>query len=173
MGDGGAVVCKNREIAKRLKELSQYGWSKRYLSRTPYGKNSRMDEVQAAILRFKLRHLDQHNAIRRSIVGKYASSAPGDLKVWHDNSRAFVAHLAVATHPERARIREALRQSGIITDIHYPTLDCDQPSESDLPKTIHDLTVSRKVINEIFTLPCFPEMTEQEIDYICVHLSNL
>ena len=171
MGDGGAIICNDRTLADQLQQLRQYGWSKRYQSDIPYGRNSRMDEIQAAILRVKLTYLDRWNAIRRSIVEKYATSAAGKLQIWHDNSNAFVAHLAIARHPERDHIREKLQEAGVTTDIHYPILDCDQPSQVGLPKTVHDLSVSRRTVNEIFTLPCFPEMSEAEIEYVCRQLS--
>jgi dTDP-4-amino-4,6-dideoxygalactose transaminase len=126
-----------------------------------------MDEIQAAILLIKLPYLDAWNARRREIVRRYHEAAPGPLSVWCDNSSAFVAHLAVARHQERDRIRKLLHDLGVMTDIHYPILDCDQPSQQDLPRVVHDLTVTRRAVKEIYTLPCFAEMTDEEVSFVC------
>jgi aminotransferase EvaB len=100
-------------------------------------------------------------------VRYYKETAPSQFTVWHDDSSAFVAHLAVARHPERDRIRKLLQDFGVLTEIHYPVLDCDQPSQQGLPGVAHDLSFSRQVVKEIFTLPCFPEMTEEEVFFVC------
>jgi aminotransferase EvaB len=173
MGDGGVIVCNDDDLADRIALLRQYGWREKYHSVIPFGRNSRMDEIQAAILRVKLYHLDEWNARRREIVLRYSEAASGALAVWHDDSSAFVAHLAVARHPERDRIRKLMQDSGVLTEIHYPVLDCDQPSQRGLPSVEHDLSVSRRAVKEIFTLPCFPEMTDEEISFVCKCLQKV
>jgi dTDP-4-amino-4,6-dideoxygalactose transaminase len=173
IGDGGAIVCTDDDLARLIVQLRQYGWSERYHSVVPYGRNSRMDEIQAAILCVKLPYLDEWNARRRQIVQRYSEVALRPLSVWFDNSSAFVAHLAIARHPERDRIRNFLQDLGVTTDIHYPIIDCDQPSQQVLPSVVHDLGVTRQVVNEIFTLPCFPEMTDEEVRYVCECLQKM
>jgi aminotransferase EvaB len=167
MGDGGAIVCNDDALADQIVLLRQYGWRERYRSVVPYGRNSRMDEIQAAILRIKLPHLDTWNTRRREIVRRYHGAAAGSIEVWLDDSPAFVAHLAVARHQERGRIRKSLHELGVMTDIHYPVLDCDQPGQQGTPRIVHDLSASRMASGEIFTLPCFPEMTDDEVSYVC------
>jgi len=126
-----------------------------------------MDEIQAAILRIKLPYLNEWNERRREIVRYYSEAAPIPMTVWHEDSSVFVAHLAIARHPERDRIRKFLQDIGVMTEVHYPILDCDQPSQRDLPRVVHDLIVTRQAVKEIFTLPCFPEMTDEEVFFVC------
>jgi aminotransferase EvaB len=173
MGDAGAVVCQNDTMAEKLKQLRQYGWEKRYVSISPYGRNSRMDEIQAAILNVKLQHLNIWNKKRRHIINQYKKFAPSPFSIYSDESEAFVGHLAIVRHPERDRVASALYNMGVTTDIHYPILDCDQQSQKNLPKVVEDLTNTREAVKEIFTLPCFPEMTVEEIAYVCERLSQL
>lgn len=166
MGDGGAIACKKAAHADMVSMLRQYGWSKRYCSKVPYGRNSRMDEIQAAILRCKLPLLDTWNAKRREILAAYEIASAGGFGSCGQPVSSCVAHLAVYRHPERDRVREFFSQTGVATDVHYPTLDCDQPSQQGLPMIVHDLTQSRNAVKEIFTLPCFPEMTEEEVSIV-------
>lgn len=166
MGDAGAIVCEDDGLGQRISQLRQYGWRERYHSVVPYGRNSRMDEIQAAILQVKLPYLDTWNARRRQIVQHYHEAAPEPLVVWNDHSNTFVAHLAVARHPEREPFRRSLHSLGVSTEIHYPILDCDQPSQQDAPRVVRSLDVTRRAAQEIFTLPCFPEMTDEEVSFV-------
>lgn len=166
MGDGGAIVCDD-DFARQIVQLRQYGWRERYYSVVPYGRNSRMDEIQAAILQIKLPYLDEWNKRRRQIVLHYNEAALSPFNIWCDNSSGFVAHLAIARHPERERVRKFFQDSGVMTEIHYPIPDCDQLSQQDLPCVVHDLSVTRQAVKEIFTLPCFPEMTDEEVSFVC------
>ncbi|WP_136526187.1 DegT/DnrJ/EryC1/StrS family aminotransferase [Geomonas ferrireducens] len=166
MGDGGAIACHAPDIAAKIRALSQYGWSQRYCSTVPHGRNSRMDEIQAAILLSKLPHLDNWNERRRRIVHRYRAAASAAFNSWYTDSPAFVAHLAVCRHRQRDHVRALFSEAGVATDVHYPTLDCDQPSQQGLPMVVHDLHESRAASREIFTLPCFPEMTEDEISLV-------
>lgn len=167
MGDGGAIICSDDELSHQIVQLRQYGWRERYHSVIPYGRNSRMDEIQAAILRIKLPHLNDWNERRRQIVRYYNDAVQSPLSVRSDDSSSFVAHLAVARHPERDRMRRVLQDLGVMTDVHYPILDCDQSSQQGLPCVVHDLSVTRQAVKEIFTLPCFPEMTDEEVSFVC------
>lgn len=172
MGDAGAIVCNDDVLGQRISQLRQYGWRERYHSAIPYGRNSRMDEIQAAILRVKLPCLDAWNDRRRQIVQRYHQSAAEPLAIWLDESKAFVAHLAVARHPERERFRRSLHSLGVGTDIHYPILDCDQPSQQHSAQVVRPLDVTRRTVKEIFTLPCFAEMTDEEVSFVCECLQN-
>jgi dTDP-4-amino-4,6-dideoxygalactose transaminase len=173
MGDGGALICHSQELADKLRKLRQYGWSGKYKSTIPLGRNSRLDEIQAAILLVKLPHLEQYNTRRRNIIGHYTAAAPEGLVILEQNSESQVGHLCVAMHSERAQVREQLHRAGIATDIHYPILDHNQPISNDLKSTVHDLRISIDTNKLIFSLPCFPELTDSEVDYVCEQLANL
>ncbi len=173
MGDAGAIACRGESAYQKLLQLRQYGWKERYKSEVPYARNSRLDELQAAILLAKLPHLDRWNAQRREVVQRYRSAAPASFTAWFQDSPSFVAHLAVTCHPEREKVRRILSEAGIASDIHYPILDCDQPSQRGLPMVVHDLSGTRKAVAEILTLPCFPELTDGESDRVAKCLSKI
>jgi dTDP-4-amino-4,6-dideoxygalactose transaminase len=167
VGDGGAVTTSDPTIADNLRMLRQYGWKTRYSTELFGGRNSRLDEIQAAVLRLRLPRVDAWNQTRRSIVARYIEAARGSELRFHSTpTDDYVAHLAVATHPRRDEFRQQLEQAGVATAIHYPILDCHQhafPSELPVPQ----LPRSEAAINTILTLPCFPGMTESEIQQVC------
>lgn len=165
-GDGGAVTTKNSTVAANVRKLSQYGWDGKYSIEVPGGINSRLDEIQAAILRIGLRKVDSLNARRRLIVDEYAQAFIGtDLRFVTSATNDSTSHLAVVRVPSkigRDEFQNELTKRGIQTAIHYPVLDCDQPG---LPSrdTNHHIPESRAATAEILSLPCFPEMTSTEI----------
>jgi dTDP-4-amino-4,6-dideoxygalactose transaminase len=165
-GDGGAVTTNSSALAMRVRKLRQYGWDGKYSIEVPGGINSRLDEIQAAILRIGLKKVDSLNATRRQIVAEYRQALLGtDLRFVTTGSTESASHLAVVRVPAkigRDRIQNELTKRGIETAIHYPVLDCDQPG---LPSrdTNHHIPESRAAAAEILSLPCFPEMTTSEI----------
>ncbi len=168
LGDGGAVVCAREDLAEHLRALRQYGWQGRYKSIVPYGRNSRMDEIQAAVLRARLPVLDRWNEERRAIVDCYRAAAENSpLRIVHRPSRSYVGHLCVALHEERDRLREDLARRGIDTAVHYPYLDPHQPAMKTIQWRKVDLTVSEYAVERIVSLPCFPGMSDAEIKYVC------
>ena len=173
LGDGGAIVCNTPLLDQKIRQLRQYGWSERYLSKTPFGRNSRMDELQAAILLEKLSYVHEWNVRRRSIVAAYHEAAPKWLQIIGRQDSAYVAHLCIAVHPNRDRFRSQLERVGISTAIHFPVLDCDQQSAQKLPQVIHSLENSRAATEQIFTLPCFPELGDREVEYVSQQLACL
>src|SRR5690606_9346954 len=130
------------------------------------GRNSRLDELQAAILRVKLRHLDTWNAQRRAIHARYeAALAEGGgarLRLVNTASPAFVGHLAVLETGDRAAVRAALDAAGIKTDIHYPIPDHRQPVAGQQPTA--DLPVTDRLCERILSVPLFAELTEVEVE---------
>ena len=165
-GDGGAVATNDDEIHARLKSLRQYGWSPKYHVSVPGGRNSRLDEIQAAILRFGLRRTNELNERRREIVGRYAeATSQTSISMVTGNGCETVGHLAVVRHGQRDRLRQHLAAHGVDTDIHYPVLDPDQPGLPQ-PSRVTRLDVSRRVVAEIVTIPCFPEMTDAEVERV-------
>ncbi len=170
IGDGGAVATNTPEVDERVRALRQYGWSQKYRAEVPGGWNSRLDELQAAVLRVGLARLDERNERRREIVRRYAEALPPHAGrfVWNDGED-FVGHLAVILAEDRDHVRTALDAAGIGTDVHYPVTDYEQPawrSDVRLPVTDH-------AVAHVLTVPCFPELTEDEVDRVCEALGEL
>jgi aminotransferase EvaB len=173
LGDGGAIVTNNQDIADAVRAMRQYGWSEKYKVNTLYGRNSRLDELQAAILTAKLPYLDDWNARRRAVVSAYQAANP-NLDWVNPITESYVAHLCVVRLPNRANVRAKLETQGIQTAIHYPILDCDQSSWRQAPhRVVGKLPISRMATSAILTLPCFPELTESEVNFVCENLSKI
>lgn len=176
MGDAGAIVSSNKELFEKARSLSQYGWNKKYNIDIPYGRNSRIDEIQAATLNYLLPHLDHHNQLRKEIYDKYKSVNSKLIPI--DNGKdegSFVAHLAVFRVANRDSFINYISEKNIAVDIHYPVLDFEQKGWFPLEKRIDQITnmkYSKKSIEEIVTLPCFPYMTEDEVDYVCTAIKK-
>ena len=177
LGDGGAVVTRDADRAQLVRSLRQYGWSAKYTVSQERGRNSRLDELQAAVLRVKLPHLADWNARRRAIVARYTEVlGSGPRRMVHGgavDSPAYVGHLAVMTSPYRDADRATLAEAGIRTDVHYPIPDHRQPVLAGTPSADVVLPVTEEAAAEILTLPCFAEMTETEIERVCDVLSKL
>ena len=175
LGDGGAVVTNDDELAARIRQLRQYGWSKKYEVAIPGGRNSRLDEMQAAILRVKLPHLDRWNEERRVIARRYNSAfAELDMQLPSSTGEDFVAHLYVVRVKDRGALAGSLKDKQISTDIHYPIADHKQPAYS--PSSLNPLPVTEEVCDTVISLPCFPGLTEDEvsrvIDAVTSHFSK-
>jgi aminotransferase EvaB len=172
LGDGGALVTTDKTIAETVRQLRQYGWTSKYVANRTGGCNSRLDELQAAILRVKLPHLDQWNARRREIMSRYHEVLPADIRMAAPTGTDHVAHLCVVRSSRRDRLREWLTERGIGTDIHYPIPDHRQPAMQNVFPRDLALPETEAAAGEILTLPCFPEMTEDEIARVCNALSS-
>jgi dTDP-4-amino-4,6-dideoxygalactose transaminase len=172
IGDAGAVVTNSAEIAERIVRLRQYGWTAKYVSALPYGRNSRIDELQAAILSVKLPHVDAWNARRRHIVTRYADEIAPPNEIVGAREPSNVGHLAVLRTSDRRTIITALGQAGIATDVHYPVLDCDQVSQQGLPGRKLSLSVSERARDEILTLPCYPELSDDDVGMVIAAINN-
>jgi aminotransferase EvaB len=168
-GDAGAILCQDARIAERAKELRQYGWKEKYRTLIPGGRNSRMDPLQAIVLVLALEHLAKWNAERRRICAIYASHLPKGWSLVYRDTEDFVGHLAVAIAPAAeaaSAARDALRRRGIGYDVHYPILDCDQVGWRHCGRVVGNLAVSRALTQRITTLPCFAELTADELDQV-------
>lgn len=174
IGDGGAVLTNNADYASNARMLRQYGWGKKYDISYPGGRNSRMDELQAAILRVKLTYLDEWNNKRREIHSKYENSLSNSAqtKMLNSSARPFVAHLAVVKSPNVERARELLHSHGIQTEVHYPIPDHKQKAFTGKFLST-DLSVTESITNTIFSVPIFPQMTENEIRKVCMGLKEV
>lgn len=165
LGDGGAVVTSDHDLAERTKVLRQYGWSQKYQVAVPGGRNSRLDEMQAAILREKLPHLDGWNAARRQIAARYNQEfASLRLRCPVSVDPDYVAHLYVLRVQKRDAFREFLAQRGITTDVHYPIPDHQQPAYTSLPQ--EPLEVTMLASGEVVSLPCFPGLRNDDVQRV-------
>ena len=166
LGDGGAVTTNDEHLAQRVKSLRQYGWSGKYRC-SEYGRNSRMDEMQAAILRAKLPHLDGWNARRREIACAYSAALAGQpVEYPRDFGESCVAHLYVIRSQARDRVRAALQARGIATDVHYPVPDHLQEAARGTLAATAQLPVTEQAAREILTLPCHAELEDGEISAV-------
>jgi len=173
LGDGGAIVTGSSEFYQLCLQLRQYGWSTKYQSATPYGRNSRMDELQAAVLRVKLNHLPACNARRREVAMQLARVCQPALDVVTEPDSTHAAHLFVVRHPQRRVVRDTLAARGIATDIHYPILDQNQHSMRSLPYRALAMPNAERAADEIFSLPCYAGISDDELTYMCTVLAEL
>lgn len=166
VGDGGAIVAHDAQLAARVKQLRQYGWTSKYLSSVAGGRNSRLDEAQAAVLRVKLPHVDGWNARRREIGARYAAKlSHPQVSVPRREGESDVVHLYVVRSAQRDSLAAHLKASGIGTDVHYPNPDYKQPAWSAFAPA-KPLAVTERACAEMLTLPCFPEMRDDEVDRV-------
>ncbi|MBI1878567.1 MAG: DegT/DnrJ/EryC1/StrS family aminotransferase [Chloroflexi bacterium] len=167
VGDGGIVVTNRAEVAEQLQLLRQYGWARRYISQIR-GYNSRLDELQAAILRVKLSYLETWNERRRELAGHYTTRLA---------SRGLVLprvvgpvkhgyHLYVVRAPDREELLAYLRAQGIGVQVHYPTPVHLQPAYADLGFGPGSLPETERAATEILSLPLYPEMSEAALEQI-------
>jgi dTDP-3-amino-2,3,6-trideoxy-4-keto-D-glucose/dTDP-3-amino-3,4,6-trideoxy-alpha-D-glucose/dTDP-2,6-dideoxy-D-kanosamine transaminase len=165
-GDGGIIVSRSDEIADHVLRLRTYGWSSKYTVASPFGMNSRLDEVQAAMLRISLSKLENWNAVRREIVEQYADAVRGRARMVTRFDRDAVAHLAVLELDDREALRAALAQRQIGTDIHYPIPDHRQEVLAHEAGRFAPLPVTEKASSRILSLPLYPELTKTEVERV-------
>jgi aminotransferase EvaB len=172
IGDGGAIAFKDKEHLERARQLSQYGWSNRYEISLIGGFNSRIDELQAAILLLRLADVDKENEVRREIISRYQNALGGNRRMIFDESESFVGHLAVMVTPSREEDIKHLSNLGISTGIHYPILDNSQPAWKEIFAG-QVVSNAEENVSKILTLPCFPRQSESEIEQVCKALHEL
>ena len=162
IGDGGAIVTSDASLAARVRQLRQYGWQEKYHVATPGGRNSRLDEVQAAVLNAKLPYLDEWNMDRREVARRYVTSLSGlPVQLPPSLDEDYVAHLFVIRVENRDKVRKRLGGHGVQTEIHYPVADHRQPAypDSDPPPA---LPVTESACETVLTLPCYPGLTADQ-----------
>jgi dTDP-4-amino-4,6-dideoxygalactose transaminase len=160
MGDAGAVTTNDPTIAAKVRMLGNYGSATRYVNEER-GFNSRLDPIQAAILRVKLRYLDEWNERRRGIAAFYQSAlADAGLVLPHvPNWSDPVWHLYVVRSPDRPALQERLTAAEIQTLIHYPIPPHLQDAYSDLPYSRGDFPIAEMLANEVLSLPIGPHLS--------------
>jgi len=163
MGDAGAVTVADPESLTRVRQLAQYGWKGRYLATLPLGRNSRMDEIQAAVLQVRLRRLRGLNERRREVGRAYVDAvAGGPLRLIGADDPENVWHLAVLECDDRSRVQAHLAARQVSTAVHYPVPDHRQPGlEAEVPAM--GVPVAEGACTRILTLPCFPTLTDGEV----------
>ena len=170
LGDGGAVVTNDDQLAEVLFSLRNYGSEVKYYNDF-IGVNSRLDELQAAFLNVKLPNLDSDNQHRKTIANRYLSEIKNDkimLPFW-DFSDNHVFHLFVIRTPKRSELQDYLKQNGIETILHYPV----PPHKQKAFKNWNHLSfpITEKIHNEVLSLPISPIMTADEVDFVIQKLN--
>jgi dTDP-3-amino-3,4,6-trideoxy-alpha-D-glucose transaminase len=164
MGDGGLVATNDPDLAERAGLLRQYGWRSRYISEIA-GWNTRLDEVQAAILRVKLRYLEADTAARRQWAALYdelLADRPVSLPQEMPYGR-HVYHLYVVRHPRRDELQTFLRGHGVGTLVHYPAPIHLQPAYRGRLGDIGSFPQAERATREILSLPLYPELAEDQV----------
>ncbi len=171
LGDGGAVTTNNSALAERMMQLRQYGWKERFISEIA-GWNSRLDELQAAVLRVRLAGLDKDNIRRRSIAHRYNNALVnlGFVLPETRNNIEHVYHLYVVRTTKRDTVLKKLRDLGVGAAIHYPQAVHQQPAylwmKDSLPET-------DRAVMEVLTLPLYPEMSGQDVETVLEALRSI
>lgn len=163
VGDGGMVVTDDQALAERVRLLRQYGWRERYVSDSAGG-NSRLDEIQAAVLLVKLAHLDAENGRRRDLAGTYGALLAGTVISLPQTrpGAAHVFHQYVIRLRQRDALRDALRQAGIGTLVHYPVPVHLQPAYRDRLPCGAGLPRTELAARQVLSLPIYPQLTDDQ-----------
>lgn len=165
LGDAGAVVTSDKALADKVRSLANYGSNIRYHNEDK-GINSRLDEIQAAVLRVKLKYLDADNAWRQKVAQQYREAIQNERIVLPEtrNAGSHVYHLFVIRCVSRDGLSRYLSEKGIHTQIHYPIPPHLQPAY----KEWHDLSlpITEKIHREVLSLPISPIITKEEVEYV-------
>lgn len=172
-GDGGMITTNNEELAGRIRMLRAHGSSKKYYN-SIIGYNSRLDEIQAAILRVKLRHLDRSNEARREKAERYHNLLQGlGLKLPGAKSEVeHVYHLYILGHPKRAEIMKGLENRQIGCGVYYPVPLHQQEAYKQQYSDI-SLPIVEAASRETFAIPMFPEMTDEQQAFVAAELRKI
>jgi dTDP-4-amino-4,6-dideoxygalactose transaminase len=171
VGDGGAVLTNDGQIAKIVKQIRQYGWGEKYSIEIENGTNSRLDELQAAFLLAKLEDLDNWNQQRITIAQQYVNAFEKSKVKVLKNTLKGVAHLFVVLTDDRDELVEHLTKNSIQSGIHYPISDHKQAIYKEKFKDTN-LPVTDSSVVKILSLPIYPGMKQEEIDHVINVVSN-
>lgn len=170
LGDGGAIATSDLYLGERVSLLRQYGWSSKYRITTEGARNSRLDELQAAVLRFRLPHVDAWNERRRWIIERYADAACERIRVLGADGPWHSAHLCVLETHDATELARHLELHDVQTAIHYPIPDHLQPAFA--TEQFAPLPVTEDLVGRILSLPCFPELEDAEVSQVCGALAS-
>lgn len=174
MGDGGAVTTSDDALAERVRLLRSYGSKVRYCHEVK-GFNSRLDELQAALLRVKLQYLDDWNQRRRQVARQYLDGLRATglrLPLVPDRTES-VWHLFAVCHPERDRVQRLLRDAGVDTLIHYPVAPHMQQAYQDLAMRERSYPLAERLASEVFSLPIGPHMEPEAVEHVIATLQGV
>lgn len=174
LGDAGAVVTDDAGLADRVRVLRNYGSRVKY-EHEARGYNSRLDELQAALMRAKLPVLDEWNARRRRVAESYLQQLEGvaSLTLPHVPEWAEpVWHLFVVRTPERARLQTHLADAGVGTLIHYPKPPHLQTAYADAGHRAGDFPLAERLSEEVLSLPMGPHLSDEAVEYVVSKLSS-
>lgn len=172
-GDGGMVVTNDEALAKKLRMLRVHGIEKRYYHDL-HGFNSRLDEIQAAILRVKLPHLNRWNARRAEIAARYTEAfakLPLQLPITAPGN-THIFHVYAVLSEKRDALQKFLTERGVPTLIYYPLPLHLQKLYVDLGFKAGDFRIAEQISKEILPLPMYPELTNEQVDYVCQLISE-
>ncbi|WP_426957298.1 DegT/DnrJ/EryC1/StrS family aminotransferase [Muricoccus radiodurans] len=175
MGDAGITATPDEALAKRMGAIRQYGWHRRYIS-DEVGVNTRLDELQAAILRVRLPLLDAGNARRREIAARYDEAlAEGPFAPpYRAPGVEHVFHQYVIRVPKREEVMARLKMEGVATAIHYPVPVHEQAAYAGrTPVGPAGCAETSRAATEVMSLPIFPELTDAQVDRVCAALRGL
>jgi len=164
IGDAGLVTTNDSKLGNKVRMLREYGWKRRYISDIA-GRNSRLDELQAAILRVKLRHLDYDNSKRQQLAEQYSRALAGPklhLPVTRPNSEQ-VFHLYVIRTGDRQQLIDHLSSHKIQAGIHYPMPVHLQPGYKARIRTSSNMRVTEQLAEEVLSLPMYPELSSADV----------
>jgi dTDP-4-amino-4,6-dideoxygalactose transaminase len=168
-GEAGAVVTNDTALFKKLSKLRDHGQVEKYLHEM-FGHNYRMDGIQGAILEVKLRYLKQWTDARRRVAQFYnerLKSIPGVVIPKEMEYARHVYHLYVVRVSERAALQKYLKEKGVSTGLHYPVPLHLQEALQLYGYRRGDFQVTERAADEILSLPMYPELTEEQVDYVC------
>lgn len=167
LGDGGAVLSDDADVLERARALRQYGWTSRYHATIAGGRNSRLDEIQAGFLRVLLPDVVGRNERRGAIRARYLDALDGRVSFVPTGAGVVPAtHLCVVRVPERDAVAAALAELGVATAVHFPIPDHRQPALAGLAHRAGPLVETERACAEVLSLPCFPELRDDEIDQV-------
>lgn len=175
IGDGGALVTSNENIANRVRGLRQYGWDTNRTSQES-GRVSRLDEIQAAVLSVKLRKLDELNGKRQNLASLYSLNLKNSkLQLPQSNPQAeHVFHLFVIQVENRTQIISELNAANIFPGIHYPLPAHKHPAFMGFwDKNTQSLMTTEALSNRILSLPMYPELSKSQVELVCEVITSV
>jgi dTDP-4-amino-4,6-dideoxygalactose transaminase len=172
IGEAGAIVTNDDELARQVRLLSNHGQTERYIHSTAVGSNGRLDSIQAAVLDIKLKRLDAWNDCRRQAANHYAARLDGTA-VTAPQALAYgkhIYHVYLVQVENRDQVRQALSEAGVETGLHYPVPLHLQEAFRYLEQGPGSFPVTEQVAERLLSLPMFPHLTADQIDYVCDEL---
>ncbi len=166
LGDAGAVVTRDSALAGRVRQLREYGWGDKYCVQLSGGRNSRLDEMQAALLSVQLPLLDARNTRRRQIAALYRDGlANPSIRPLERGDDDDVVHLYVVRCQQRERLQAHLLSRGVQSMVHFPVADHRQPGFGACDDKSR-LPVTERACSEVLSLPCHPALTDADVFHV-------